>query len=133
MFFNSPFSVSLASSQLGATIRYTTDYSEPTATHSQVYQHPIRINQITVLRAAVFADASLPFNVVTKTYIFGDSTAINSLPVLSLVIDHSNLWGNSGIMERDPPNTTKRGLDWERPVSAELLVPGQKKGGFQID
>ncbi|MAT73556.1 hypothetical protein CMK14_00145 [Candidatus Poribacteria bacterium] len=67
VFFNSPFSVSLASSQLGATIRYTTDYSEPTATHSQVYRHPIRINQITVLRAAVFADASLPFNVVTKT------------------------------------------------------------------
>ena len=132
-FFNIPFSVSIASPELSSMIRYTTDCSKPTETHGKVYQGPIKISQTTVLRAVVFADDAMPSRVVTKTYVYEDSEAITSLPLLSLVTGHNNLWGDTGIMERKPPNTTKRGIMWERPVSVELLIPGKTKIGFQID
>lgn len=131
-FFVNPFSLEITAKDSDTVIRYTTDFSEPTATSGQVYRGPIPISKTTVIRAAAFARDAWPSQVATRTYVLGDSEAITSLPLLSLVTEQKNLWGESGILEVYPRNTTKRGIEWERSTSSELFFP-DKKGGFQID
>lgn len=69
-FFNAPVTVTLETDTPGATIRYTTDGSEPTETAAAVYTAPISINQTTVLRAAAFKPNHLPSPISTQTYLF---------------------------------------------------------------
>ncbi len=69
-FFEQPFEVSLTSATPGATIRYTTDGSEPTELNSQIYEQPISVSATTLLRAAAFKSTFLPAEVVTQSYIF---------------------------------------------------------------
>ena len=132
-FFTQPFSIRIHSDNSNSVIRYTTDYSEPTKSNGKIYRKPITINQTTVIRAAAFVDDALPSEVVTKTYVYSDTLEIQSLPIISLATDARHLWGDSGILERNPHNTRNRGIDWERPVSAELLAPDIKNGLFQIN
>ena len=131
-FFYEPFRLEIASQEPNAVIRYTIDFSEPTATNGQVYREPLAISDTMVVRAVVFKDGALPSKVVTHTYVLGNSKKITSLPILSLVTEEKNLWGKTGIMEVNPRNTTKRGIEWERTTSSELFYP-DKEGGFQID
>ena len=121
--YDAQFRVHLTTNEPGAVIRYTTDYSEPTATKGKVYSAPLPVRRTTVLRAAVFKSGMLPSRVVTHTYAYNLSKAVTSLPMMSLVTENSNLRGNTGIMETNPRNTTKRGIAWERPVSMELIYP----------
>ncbi|ASB48670.1 CotH kinase family protein [Alkalitalea saponilacus] len=58
--------VSLSSNE-GATIRYTTNGSEPT-TESPVYENPITISQTTQLRAAAFEEAKLRSETVSANF-----------------------------------------------------------------
>lgn len=51
-----------------------------------------------------------------------------SIPSLSLVMDVNDLFGSQGIYS----NPTRRGPQWERPTSAELIYPNGDQG-FQID
>jgi hypothetical protein len=68
--FNSPFSVELTTATPEATIRYTTDGSEPTATTGTIYTEPIRVESTTLLRTAAFKPNYLPSEVSTRSYIF---------------------------------------------------------------
>lgn len=68
--FDQPFTLILSSSEAGATIRYTTDGTEPTEAASLVYSSPLSITNTTALRAAAFRANSLPSATVTHTYIF---------------------------------------------------------------
>lgn len=80
----------------GATIRYTTDGSEPTAT-STVYAGPIAVNATTVIRAACFGGAgNQPSFVETNTYFIN---ADHTVAVLSISGDQVDelLGGNGGI------------------------------------
>ena len=121
--YDAQFRVHLTTEEPDALIRYTTDYSEPTATKGKVYLAPISVRRTTVVRAAVFKSGMLPSRVVTHTYAYNLSKGVMSLPMMSLVTENSNLRGNTGIMETNPRNTTKRGIAWERPVSMELIYP----------
>ncbi|MEC8973909.1 MAG: chitobiase/beta-hexosaminidase C-terminal domain-containing protein, partial [Verrucomicrobiota bacterium] len=121
--YDAQFRVHLTTAEPGAVIRYTTDYSEPTKTRGKVYSAPLAVRRTTVVRAAVFKPGMLPSRVMTHTYAYNLSKAVTSLPMMSLVTEHSNLRGNTGIMETNPRNTTKRGIAWERPVSMELIYP----------
>ncbi|MSU35079.1 MAG: hypothetical protein EXS36_08180 [Pedosphaera sp.] len=131
-FFNSPFTLSLATQTPGAEIRFTTNGSPPNATNGAVYISPIRIDATRIIRAVALAPNSLPSQVRTHTYLMNLSTSRRLLPVLSLVTETSNLYGRKGIMEFSPRNTDKHGAAWERPVSVELIRPDDN-GGFQID
>jgi len=71
-FFDSPFTVSMSTASQGATIRYTTDGTEPTATNGQDYSGPITVSSTTCLRAAAFVSNWLPSPSATGTYIFLD-------------------------------------------------------------
>ncbi|MBN2473869.1 MAG: lamin tail domain-containing protein [Pirellulales bacterium] len=75
-FFSSPFQVAIHSDTPGATIRYTTDGSEPTEATGVEYTGPLTISSTTTLRAAAFKEGYHPTNVDTQTYVFlGDVMA----------------------------------------------------------
>ena len=122
-FYSQPFNLHLTSSDRRATIRYTTNGSEPTASNGTIYSSPIRVTSTRIIRAAAFQTGFLPSETITHSYFYNASSAIRSLPVVSLATDNSNLWGSTGIQETNPRNTNKRGIAWERPVSAELIKP----------
>jgi hypothetical protein len=69
-FYDAAFDLVISTATVGATIRYTTDGSVPTATTGTVYSGPIHVARTTVLRAAAYKDGCLPSNVDTVTYLF---------------------------------------------------------------
>ncbi len=71
-FYSEPFSVTITTATPGAEIYYTTDGSEPSATHGTLYETPIPIHGTTVVRAAAFQEHYAPTNVDTQTYLFLD-------------------------------------------------------------
>ncbi|MBN2704001.1 MAG: chitobiase/beta-hexosaminidase C-terminal domain-containing protein, partial [Pontiellaceae bacterium] len=89
-FYDEPIQVTLSNVTAGATIRYTTDGSEPTAS-STVYTGPITIFGTTPLRTKAFMDGWKTSFSRTDTYIFLDdviakersTTYINSNPVIT--------------------------------------------------
>lgn len=78
-FYNSSQSVSITCSNASATIRYTLDGSDVTAT-STAYTGPISISTTAVLRAAAFS-AELPSFMETNTYFINVN---HTLPVVSV-------------------------------------------------
>jgi hypothetical protein len=78
--YNAPFNLSIEA-PAGATIRYTTDKTKPTATTGTVYTGPIAISQNTVLRAFAFSSTG-ESRVITLSYFFSNSIAQQlSLPL----------------------------------------------------
>ncbi|MCA9150358.1 MAG: CotH kinase family protein [Planctomycetales bacterium] len=71
-FFDQPFSVQLTTTTPNGLIRYTTDGSEPTAEHGELYTGPLQITTTTALRAVSYRDDMLPGDIGTETYIFLD-------------------------------------------------------------
>ncbi len=130
--FDTPFRLTLACETPGAVIRYTTNGSPPLTPGSLAYTEPLAITGSTVIRAAALAPDRVPSRSQTHTYLVGLPPEYRAIPSLSLVTDTNNLYGRTGIMEVRPRNTTKRGPEWERPVSMEYLEPGTGDG-FQVD
>ncbi|MEO8352413.1 MAG: CotH kinase family protein, partial [Chthoniobacteraceae bacterium] len=77
-YFTAPFSLAITTTTPGATIRYTLNGSEPTATTGLVYAAPLNIAQTTVIRAAAFKTGFEPTNVDTETYLFLDDVITQS-------------------------------------------------------
>jgi hypothetical protein len=71
-FFDGPFAITISSATSNATIRYTTDGSEPTEGNGSEYSGPIPVSATTVIRAAAFKTNMRPTNVDTHTYLFVD-------------------------------------------------------------
>ncbi|TWT89792.1 CotH protein [Pseudobythopirellula maris] len=72
-FYDAPFTVEIATPDApGATIRYTTDGTAPSASHGAIYSGPVSITTTTTLRAAAFQDGYYPTDIDTQTYIFLD-------------------------------------------------------------
>ena len=67
-----PITVALSTPIPGATIRYTTNGSVPTATTGAVYSSPLRLTSVTTLRAIAFAPDTPASPVLTRTYLFMD-------------------------------------------------------------
>lgn len=79
--YSAPFTLTITCATPGATIRYTTDGSKPTATTGTAVPAPnaetppeaiIPISATTVIRAAAFKENFDPTNVDTNTYLFPD-------------------------------------------------------------
>ena len=71
-FYSAAFMLELATLTPGATIRYTTDGSEPTQARGTVYVAPIQIATTTIIRAAAFKPGFRASSVDTHTYVFLD-------------------------------------------------------------
>jgi len=75
-FYDAPFTLTISTATVGATIRYTTDGSKPTATHGStaVTQATIPVSATLCVRAAAFYQTDYEAtDVDTHTYIFLDS------------------------------------------------------------
>lgn len=142
-FYEASFDLVITCTTSGTEIYYTTDGSAPienelpsdTGIH---YTGPISIGSNTCVRAAAIKTGWLPTNIDTHTYIFNASDAIKSLPVYSIVGDegkslfepdgvmaivggyyNDNGWQSDGAGSYNNP--MQRGIDYERPVSFEIL------------
>jgi hypothetical protein len=69
-FFESPFTVGIATKTSGAKIYFTTNGMEPTVRTGLLYTAPISITTTTVLRAAAFRDGLDPSGTDAQTYLF---------------------------------------------------------------
>lgn len=89
-FYDAPFRLELSTATFDATIRYTTDGSEPTQDYGEIYSGPITIDTTTVVRGLAFKPNFLSSYMNAHTYIFLDD-------VLTQPVDppgFPNTWGN---------------------------------------
>ena len=114
----------------GATLRYTTDGSTPTATNGETSDTGLfNISETTTYRFCLIGDGYLPSQVVTRSYILRDKTF--DLPVLSVVGNDYDLYGEDmGILVKGNGNgrpgngqasPCNWNMDWERSVNTEYL------------
>jgi hypothetical protein len=75
-YYTSPFNTEISCDTSGAQIRYTLDGSAPAAGTGAVYDGPISITGMTVLRAAAFVPGLIPSNVDTQSYLFRAQAAV---------------------------------------------------------
>ena len=88
-FYDTNFTVAITSATVGATIRYTTNRTEPTATQGLLYSAPINIQSTTILRAAAFKDGWAPTDIDTHTYVF-PSNVIASAVMSTAITRNTN-------------------------------------------
>ena len=149
-FYSNAFELHLSSPTYGSAIRYTLDGVEPTLATGTIYSGPLRVTNTTIVRAVAFRPNFLPSLARTHSYLFNFTPAQRALPVMNLVMPLSNWFGRSGILgmgggsraadglyitnnvATDYHNPSQHGIAWERPVSAEYILP-QDNSGFQID
>ena len=72
--YDYPFTLVASCPLAEATLRYTSDGSEPTEGNGHTYTGPLTIDHTTILRLAAFAPNRLPSRVDTHSYIFTDQT-----------------------------------------------------------
>lgn len=105
-----------------AVIRYTLNYSEPTASSAR-YSEELQINKTTIVRAAIFASGCITPPAATRSYIFLGRKL--SVPVVSLVTDKKNLDDSKiGIIVNNTSSDDKE--NWRRPVKMEYFPTGEK-------
>jgi hypothetical protein len=75
--FTTPVSVTMSSTTSGATIRYTTDGSVPTATTGTVYTGPVTLSATTTLKAIATAPGFTPSPTTSATYVFGGGSPLS--------------------------------------------------------
>jgi len=92
--YHEPVSVALRVPE-GTTVHYTLDGSTPTAANPVYDGSPIAVNVTTPIRARAFCNNLLPSETVTQTYFVNVD---NSLPIVSLVADPSELWNETSGM-----------------------------------
>lgn len=71
-FYEAAQAVSITTETPGATIRYTTNGSEPSETNGTIYSSSVNVSTTTVLRAMAYKTGLAPTNVDTNTYLFVD-------------------------------------------------------------
>lgn len=118
-FFKDPFQLVLTCPDATATIRYTTDFTEPLAT-STLYSGPISISTTKCIRAVAFSANKVPSLPVTNSYIYLDQLlSQNNTPA-----GFPNNWGTNSVF------TATGGVipaDYEMdtdPLRVDPLTPG---------
>ena len=91
-YFMNSFDLILSCDTPGATLRYTTDGSEPT-TSSPIFPGTLTISDLTLFRAVGFMADHLPTRTITHSYLFNLPDEIRSLPIVSIVTDQQTSRG----------------------------------------
>jgi len=112
-FYSRSIWITIGVSSPTSRIRYTLDCSDPTE-QSILYTKPIEVSQTTVIRARTFETGFDPSPIISHTYLINEKFDI---PVLSVITDSMNLWGETGIHS----NPEERGDEWERPATIEFF------------
>lgn len=150
-FYMGAQSLVLRSATPGATIRYTTDGSDPTDTTGTAYSGPIALTApndktAVIIRARTFAAGMLPSKDIAGTYLMNQHSGLRAMPVLSLVqdagrafflpggvmaisggsYDGDTLWQPGTIASYNVPQ--HHGPTTEREISVELIHPDGTPG-----
>ena len=120
-YYSGSFYLTLTAVNADDQLFYTIDGSEPDQ-NSTLYTGAIYINMSTPFRVKVFNGDYLSGQVITKSFLFVETTSISSI---SLVTNHNNLWGSTGIYQYPL-------LDQERPVHIEYFEENGDSG-FNLD
>jgi len=153
-FFNSAVTFTLSSQTPGASIRYTTDGTEPTESTGTAYSAPVTLEMITnrrghVIRARAFLDGLIPSNTKTNTYLIGQDSRLRNSPALVYAADlPKSLYDPYGVLainggsypnnqwqptaKTDYNNVFNRGRAFERPIHAEYYL-ADGSAGFRTD
>lgn len=150
-FYTNSITVRLTNTTPGATIRYTTNGSEPQTNTGSVYPaEGIAVSTSVVLRARAFREGWIPSRTVTRTYLVNLPAALRSLPVMSLVGDaEQSIFKSNGVTsivggywtgsvwkaagEDDFNIPVKYGRPVERPISFEFVEPGTTGSVYRAD
>ncbi|YCM43333.1 lamin tail domain-containing protein [Verrucomicrobiaceae bacterium 227] len=138
-------SLTLSSTTPGATIRYTTDGSEPTESNGLDYTAPLNLTTVNnktarVIRAKAFKTGLLPSKSKVHTYLIGQASALRTAPALiftgdeneSFYKDHGIMainggsYSNSQWIENGPTSYNipmQQGPEFERPIFVEFYHP----------
>ena len=131
-FYSTNQTVALSVPLQKATIRYTTNGTNPTAS-SPIYTDPISILRNTVLKAVTFHPDYLASRIVTQTYFIGERDI--TLPVVSIGVDSLSMFDEvTGMYSLGPyasklePNYGANFWeDWKLPATFEYFVNGKQK------
>ncbi|MCP4846798.1 MAG: hypothetical protein GY899_02490 [Verrucomicrobiaceae bacterium] len=153
-FFPSAQTITLTSETPNATIRYTTDGTQPTENNGTLYTQPLRLNPISkkkghCIRARSFMDGLIPSNTKTNSYLISQDERLLNSPSLLFTADLprslydpfgalainggryvSNQWQPTGL--DDYNNVINRGRCYEREIHAEFYFPDGSTG-FRSD
>ncbi|MGI8602428.1 MAG: lamin tail domain-containing protein [Verrucomicrobiales bacterium] len=124
-FYDAPFTLQITTETPGATIAYTVNGSEPSATNGTQAPAPdattppvatVTISDTTLIRARAIKSGFGPSDVDTQTYIFATSVLQQAGPLTSMNLAPADTlnWGAAGGNLRIPP-----GPDWE--VDPEIV------------
>lgn len=161
-FYTGSQTVTIASETGGATVRYTTDGSDPDES-STLYTGPITLHATGLdrgpcLRAKAWKSGAIPSEIKTATYLIDQDARLCTAPVLAITgdpqralfkpfgvmaigggaWDQNGLWAPSGIADYN--NALAGELDtpllsgrpWERPVSVEWRYADGRSGFNEI-
>ena len=127
--FTNPFEVQVTI-PMGATLKYTTDGTTPTATNgTQSTTGHFTVSETTTFRFRLFKNGYLPSGVVTRSYIYKDKDYY--LPVVSVVTDPKNLYddeigvyvsGTNGKTANQDYTKRNFNMEWDRPVNFEYIL-----------
>ena len=96
----------LSCPEAGATIRYTTNFTEPAATIGTIYSNPITISTTTCLRAVAVVAGKVTSLTVTHSYIFLDQVLTQPAAPAGFPAD----WGTAYASNTFPPASATAGL-----------------------
>lgn len=111
-----------------SSIHYTIDGSEPSILSPIYNGEPVHIQYSCVLKARAFTMDILPSPITASSYLFGVE---HNTPVLSVITDNRNLYGENGIFDN-------WWYDWQRAAYVEYFDSLQnlvfsQRAGIQID
>lgn len=132
-FYKEPVTLNPPATSDGLSVRCTQDGSAPTK-DSQEFSQPITIETNTVLRCAAFKDGLITKNVVTNTYLIGETV---KMPVVAVSVDPSFFTKHYLTVSCSEPKSCPSGLyeDVELPVHVEYFAEGSASTSkaFEID
>ena len=123
----------LSTSSSTAQIRYTTNGDEPKMTSTLYNGTALTVSSSRIIRATCFSKTNkLPSRPVSNTYFINNSG--HTVPVLSIITDHSNLFNVTGNSTGIFDNWS---MEWERPCYVEYFDNKAKlfeqSAGIQVD
>ena len=149
-FYTGTQTLRMSTTTAGATIRFTTDGSEPTDTNGTVYSGPITLTPpvdhktALLFRARAFLAGRIDSRIKTHTYLLDAAAALKTVPALFFSGDAGrSFFLPMGIMAikggtypgswvGNGPNSYNiplgRGDSYERPISAEWYYPDGRDG-----
>lgn len=97
-FYDSPITLQLTATDAEASIRYTTNGSEPSETNGLSYATPLTISSTTVFRTRCVKSGAISSPVLSYTYLMAQSAPKRTIPALSFIGDPGLIfYGTNGI------------------------------------